>query len=383
MPLLNCLRQTHRLSIHLKFLQICLLYGLLCLASLTGLAAPSSSPSTSDKQQTFQRWAALPIIMYDNEAGLQLGGMLVRFFQPKNPQDRTPSVDIAVFGSTNKQYVLSISPNLYFDNNKYHLNGFLSGSYWPANYYGIGNDTPDDDDPEVYEASNIATKVLFERQWQEAWYVGGIYQYIYETFDLEGGRVLETGSVLGVDGKNHLGLGLTFSYDSRDNANDARSGTYFRLESTRFDETIGSDFDYSLHEFQLNRYMPLANLKGVAIGGYLRVTQGDVPFRYLSSPNGSTVLRGVENGRFRDRDLAAFSSEYRFPIRSRWGGVFFIETAQVAPHLKDLTAKGWRYSLGGGVRYAVNPSERFNIRFDFSYVEQRFGLAAINIREAF
>ena len=53
-------------------------------------------------------------------------------------------------------------------------------------------------------------------------------------------------------------------------------------------------------------------------------------------------------------------------------------------HIKIISAKddGWKYSVGGGLRYALNPAERFNIRLDLSWVDSGFGVV-LNIREAF
>lgn len=68
----------------------------------------------------------------------------------------------------------------------------------------------------------------------------------------------------------------------------------------------------------------------------------------------------------------AFHSEFRYPIYQKWGGTVFAETAQVAEESSDLESNAWKYSIGGGLRYALNPSERFNIRLDLSYVDSRF-----------
>ena len=126
----------------------------------------------------------------------------------------------------------------------------------------------------------------------------------------------------------------------------------------------------------------MTDTTGLALGGKVNLARGNIPFTELNSPDGVTLLRGIENGRYRDRDMAGLQTEYRFPIVGRWGGVVFAETAQVAHELDELTMDGWKYSVGTGIRYALNPDERFNFRMDISFVDGGLGLA-LNFREAF
>jgi hypothetical protein len=112
------------------------------------------------------------------------------------------------------------------------------------------------------------------------------------------------------------------------------------------------------------------------------MARAQIPFRELNSPDGGSLLRGIEFGRYRDRDMAGLQAEYRFPIAGRWGAVLFAETAQVAHAIDQPTIDGWKYSLGGGIRFALNPGERFNMRLDLSFVDGGMGFT-LNFRDAF
>ena len=309
------------------------------------------------------------------------GALAVRFLEPDSPDARTETIDMMAYGTVEKQYSASISPNLYFSGGKYHLDAHFNGSLWTGNYYGIGNDTPSED-PLEYDATSFTGECRFERRVGRHTYIGGSYTFRHEAIDSDDGIIWENANIPGSDGGNQAGPGIALSLDTRDNINDARTGIYILLESKWFRESFGSDYDYTVYEFRANRYFVLPKNTGIAVGAQVRLSRGDIPFRELSSPDGTDILRGIENGRYRDRDMAALQAEYRFPIKGRWGGTLFAETAQVVRTFSDLDADGFKYSLGAGVRYALNPSERFNLRLDAGWVDGGIGFV-LNIREAF
>jgi hypothetical protein len=332
-------------------------------------------------EKAFQKWAFVPIVASSTETGFMFGALAVRFLEPGSPNAHTSTIDMLAFGSVKGQYSAIVSPNLYFADGKYHLDAHLRGAYWPGKYYGIGNDTPSDD-PLDYESTSFEAGFLFERQIGTNSYVGGSYTFQHEEIDSDDDMLWVAGNIPGSEGGNQAGPGIALSFDTRDNINDARAGSYLLFESKWFRDTFGSDYDYTLYEFQASRYITLSRNAGLALAGQVRLARGDIPFRELSSPDGMDILRGIENGRYRDRDMAALQAEYRFPIKGRWGGTLFAESAQVAHDLGDIRFDDWKYSLGAGVRYALNPSERFNLRVDLSYVDNGFGFV-LNIREAF
>jgi hypothetical protein len=337
--------------------------------------------NSESKKDDFQKWALFPIISSSAETGLMLGGLAVRFFEPPSPDIRTNSIDFMVFGSMKEQYNAIVAPNLYFKDELYHLKFTMAGALWPANYYGIGNDTHKDN-KEKYESTSFSTLLLFERKFEDKIYIGANYFISYEELDIEEDGALESNDILGAKDGLNSGPGIAVTLDTRDNENDARSGSFINFRSNWFSPAFGGDYTFEKYEIFLGRYIPIAKVTGLALGGQINLTRGDIPFTGLNSPDGVKILRGIENGRYRDRDMAALQVEYRFPIANRWGAALFAETAQVAHKIGDLTMDGWKYSLGTGIRYALNPSERFNLRLDVSFVDDGFGLV-LNIREAF
>jgi hypothetical protein len=336
--------------------------------------------SKSDQDQ-FQKWALFPIITSSAETGLMLGGMAVRFFKPRSPKMRTNSIDFMAYGSINQQYGISVAPNLYFQEELYHLKLSMGGFLWPANYYGIGNDTSTDD-KEKYDSKTFATDVLFERKVKGGIFLGGSYLFKYNDFETDEDGVLKSGDVLGSKDGILSGPGIALTLDTRDNENDARSGSFLSLKSNWFRPAFGSDYTFEKYEIFLRHFVQLTDTTGLALAGQVNLARGNIPFTELNSPDGMTLLRGIENGRYRDRDMAGLQTEYRFPFVGRWAGVVFAETAQVAHELGEMTLDGLKYSVGTGIRYALNPDERFNFRLDLSFVDGGLGLI-LNFREAF
>ena len=69
-------------------------------------------------------------------------------------------------------------------------------------------------------------------------------------------------------------------------------------------------------------------------------------------------------------------------IRDRLGYAVFAEAGQVAHTAGDFSWGGFRRGYGIGLRYALNPAQRMNIRIDVGFVDGTVA-PAINIKEAF
>lgn len=347
---------------------------LLLLLISTGVIAQES------KKHEFQEWAYFPAIAYNAETGTLLGGLAVQFFEPDNSHERTSSIDYLLTATENEQYSFFMAPNFYLKNNSYHIEGMFEVKEWVANYYGVGNNT--DDTAEVYNSSDLESKLITEVEIMSSFYLGGMLHYKKEDLVPEAGGDLETLGVTGFDGGVQTGLGVVLTYDTRDNTNDARKGSHIKYTYLNYLDTLGSDFEYYLNEIKFYKYLTVNDHHGLVVGGYVRSARGEIPFRSLSSPDGIRVLRGIENGRYRDRDLVSLQTEYRFPIYPRWGSVVFLDLAQVAHDVSDIRSDEWKTSIGAGLRWAINPQEKLNLRLDVSYVDENIGLV-LEIRDAF
>lgn len=134
------------------------------------------------------------------------------------------------------------------------------------------------------------------------------------------------------------------------------------LGGTLFLGTGDTDADFLRWNAELAGYLPLNERQQLALRGLLELNrpQGGrgVPFTHLAALGGSRVNRGLDTWRFRDLDMAALQSEWRYEIwRSihddlRQEGFVFLDAGGVAGRIHELEGSNIRTSWGFGMRTA-------------------------------
>lgn len=318
-----------------------------------------------------QRWAAFPVVASSTETGLIYGGMLFHFLPVKDLNQQASMIDLIAYKTTKGQYAISLSPNLLLQND-YRLRFGMGYRFWKANYYAIGNDSSDE--KETYTAKNKNFNLVLEKKFNQQ-YIINILATVKDTkMDIVQNGMLDN-NILGSEDKTYTGIGFAVGYDTRDNTNYAKKGNYLKYSYLNYSS------QFTIQHFDIRNY---TNIDDSIIASALtyNTTNGDVPFEYLSTPDGTNILRGIERGRYKDNDMLALQIEYRFPIKGNFYGATFAEAAQVFHSSNDIKLKEFKHSLGGGIRYAINQKQRLHIRSDLSYVDGRVGVT-ITIRSAF
>jgi hypothetical protein len=114
-----------------------------------------------------------------------------------------------------------------------------------------------------------------------------------------------------------------------------------------------------------------------------RATTGDPPFQLLPAIGGQNLLRGVYDGRYRDRYALAGQAEYRAHLWWRFGAVAFLGAGQVARRGGDFRIDGLHPTGGGGLRFTLDPRERMNLRVDYGMGQGGTSGLYITVGEAF
>jgi outer membrane translocation and assembly module TamA len=96
-------------------------------------------------------------------------------------------------------------------------------------------------------------------------------------------------------------------------------------------------------------------------------TNGNPPFQALAQLGGRDILRGYFLGRYRDRNLAVFQSEFRMPLTGRWGVVGYAAAGNVARHWSGMKSREFKPATGAGVRYRFSDAQKVNIRLDLTW----------------
>ena len=78
-------------------------------------------------------------------------------------------------------------------------------------------------------------------------------------------------------------------------------------------------------------------------------------------------MRGYYLGRYRDQHAAALQAEYRTYVWKRFGFVAFVGFGDVAKKLNRFALKDFKTSVGFGLRFAIDPKEKINFRFDIAF----------------
>jgi hypothetical protein len=339
--------------------------------------AENKEPESEDSQQ---RWTAFPILASSPETGFIFGGMLFHFFPVDDLEEQASTIDLMTFMTTEKQFLFVVSPNIFWQNSRYRFQTSFLYSSWIANFYGIGNESPDH--AEEYESESFGASFTFERKIRDTFILGILGSYSYENMSTQARGMLQSADVIGIEDYKYGGLGYRIGYDARDNTNSPGSGSLAVYEAVWAEKFFGSDYNFSLQSLDLRYYIPFSSNNVLAFSAQIRDSNGQVPFRLLPSPDGTMLLRGIENGRYRDDLMVGMQGELRFPVWKRFSGTVFAEAAQVAHEFSDIEISSFTQSLGIGFRYALNPDQRFNLRADLAWVDNGFG-AIINVREAF
>ncbi|MFQ5678595.1 MAG: BamA/TamA family outer membrane protein [Gemmatimonadota bacterium] len=139
-----------------------------------------------------------------------------------------------------------------------------------------------------------------------------------------------------------------------------RRGLLVEAGGTGFFGVGGTDSDFLRWNGELATYLPLNDRQQLAIRGLAELNRSQsgrgIPFTHLASLGGSHKLRGFDRDRFRDRDLLAVSSEWRYEVwreklnRARTEGFLFLDWGTVAERLDKLDGSDLRSSWGFGMR---------------------------------
>lgn len=128
----------------------------------------------------------------------------------------------------------------------------------------------------------------------------------------------------------------------------------------------GTDADFVRWDAALTGYVSLnprqqLALHGIGVFHSERSGRG-VPFTHLASLGGKGGLRGFDNRRFRDAQLVALMSEWRYEIwgekhgRARTEGFVFLDAGTVAPEFRELDDSDLKTSWGFGMRAVMAES---------------------------
>lgn len=331
-------------------------------------------------------WVIAPVVAYAPETSWQFGVGGKVLFRPRGVGDweRTSFVAFAARFTLNQQFLASPDYTVFTKGEKYIHRGEIAYNMFPRLYYGIGNNTPANNE-EVFSYSTASIEHLIYRNIFSKLYAGvGFRAATNFNIELEKDGLLFAEQPVGINANKAIGLDAGMLFDNRDNVLSTRQGILAEYRQRFYRTWLGSDYNYAVGELDFRYYHNVFdNPRSIfAWQVYGFSTYGETPFTELAPLGGDMIMRGYYEGRYRDNHMLATQVEYRFPIWRELGGVAFAGVGDVANRFQDFSLPDIKYSVGAGLRYLLLPEENLNIRLDFAVGKDTQNFY-INISEAF
>jgi outer membrane protein assembly factor BamA len=281
-----------------------------------------------------------------------------------------------------KQQILVINSTIYFPHEDEILRFQSSYTYYPDNFWGLGNTTKPSNKVGFTQSQAFFNTQLLKRVYRKI-YVGLTYEYqITSKAEHTPGDIIDQENVVGRNGGNTSGIGPILSWDSRNASYSPTAGFFSEIQFVYFDKHLGSDFNFTVLNADIRKYISLTPSTVLALQGIAGLGAGNVPFRKLEELGGPDMMRGFYGGRFTDKCLFATQAEFRQFLFWRLGVVLFGAMGEVGPDVKSFYLPNMHYTYGTGLRIALSKQEKLNLRIDygFSHHSSAFNL---QLREAF
>ncbi|MDP8222628.1 MAG: BamA/TamA family outer membrane protein [Candidatus Lernaella stagnicola] len=352
------------------------MFALLILISASPVLAQDVPETTEDDDPSKVTFIPIPVVFYTPETNFGFGASGVLLYRlPGEPAaSRTSQFSGVAFYTLKKQYSVILSPKMYFANEDYYLDLVLGMSHYPSQFYGMGNNTRLADE-ETFTADSFRGDLDFLRRVYKDFYAGVAYRFEhFDITDVEDDGLIANQDLTGDDAGTVSQLGAVLLWDSRDSALSSRSGSLYQLTALLADPGVGSDFVYNDYLIEIRHFIPLFERHAFGVQLLSQIMTGDPPFDEMATIGGSDRLRGVEQGRFRDKAALVAQMEYRFPIYWRFSGAAFLGGGAVEERFNFINLNEAHVSAGGGLRFRLTKDEPLHLRLDLGFSEDDTGV---------
>ena len=308
----------------------------------------------------------IPVVYYAPETKWGAGSAGVFRFKQKSEPDsmRHSNVMFALSATQLGQIVIGAPFQFWFNREKYNMYG--EAGYQDANYlfFGVGNQVPSYFKERYYVSYPRLRLTALQRIYPHL-YAGVKYFFDYTRFSrLSDTGMLVKGTVPGSKGGVASGLGATVKYDNRDNQFYATRGYYLEVYALTNNMVTGSNYRYDKYSLDMSTYVALPKTQVLAFNAYGVVNTGNVPFYQMALLGGDAKMRGLYQGRYRDKCAWILQAEYRVHLFWKIGAVAFTGIGDVAPAIDQFNLKYTHFTYGGGIRGLIDKKQHLNIRFD-------------------
>ncbi|CAG4999060.1 hypothetical protein DYBT9275_02143 [Dyadobacter sp. CECT 9275] len=314
-----------------------------------------------------------PTLAYSPETSFEFGFSSLLLFQAKNDSlNRLSELNAFTFVTLEGQYGIWLDNAIYGDKDKWFFLGKTRFQRFPLLYYGIGPETSGHD-PALIDANYLLLKQRVLRKIIPNFFAGPEidYQQLYNTH-FEQPENHSYPLPLGSSGGRNLGLGAALVYDNRHNVLNVRKGFFGEISYLNYNRSLGSKYQFSGWNLDVRSAHPMGTRNVLAWQVYGNFFSGNIPFNQLALMGGEMIMRGYYSGRYRDKNMLAVQTEYRwlpFRFSRRFGGAAFASAAVVAPRVGQFAFRHIRVAGGVGLRYLLFPQKDIYLRLDVGFTK--------------
>ena len=305
---------------------------------------------------------ALPVLFFLPETSLGFGGLGITTFNIGKEKSWRPSQVLLSFAYTLKKQILIFAPYELYYKQKWKTEGEIGYYKYFFNYYGIGNDSKEEN-LEFFDAdfprfiNTVSYRIIPSN------FIG--FRAHFDSFKLKNrDSLLIAENQTGIDGGVLFSTGLVYTVDTRDDIFYPRKGVNFHFGSEFSSTKFGSDFDCVLLELTASHYWEVAKNHIIASNITSGSILGDPPFFEFPYVSSSKLARGHADRRFTDKSLGVVQAEYRFPIYKRLRGAAFGAIGNVGENYGAIFQSSPKLSGGAGLRFQLNKKVMNHIRLD-------------------
>lgn len=340
------------------------------------ISIPLFSQDTLDTKKKFfgdPKLVGIPLVFRTPETGWGGGAAgNLTFLLPNEPKlGRRSQLQLSFSYTEFRQILLFLPFRIYWNQSIHQIYGEVGYFDFSDRFYPIGNQFGEKEQvqfEEAYRYNLYRFRGNYLKKITHRAYLGG--RYWFDSFDItekESGKLLSTGNLSGTDKGFITGAGAIYQYDTRDDINYSRKGSFFEAVLYASTTLLGSDFEHQKIYLDYRKFFSLPRKQVIGLNAYGRFTFGDVPFDELSLMGGAKRMRGYYEGFYRDKLMGVLQAEYRFPIYWRFSGVAFTSFGMVTDTFTNIKSDYVRPTGGFGLRFLLVPKDNLNIRIDYGF----------------
>lgn len=332
------------------------------LGLILGLACtclPAQERDTTNIKPDHQRKVKVlpvPSIGYEPETKTYVGAVALftlDFYQDSLTRISNTSLEFTY--TFRNQIIAEADWAYFFREEKWNTTGLLHFSKYPDFYYGIGYDSRDEAEL-LYDSDRFMLDINLSRNIGRKYFVGSGLRYMsFQNIRSDSANTfpeLHNTSVFGLKG--------AFFKDSRNNLLNTTRGAYYFLEM---------DYNFSKTPYlrltvDLRKYLSIEDKYTFAFRLYNSFNFNTPAFFDYAVLGGDKYVRGYFFGRYRDKNLSTFQTEFRMPLFWRFGFAAIAGVSSLYPQASSIGNKIWP-NYGGGLRFLVDKKNNINLRIDY------------------